>query len=72
MKKTDPKIEEARRLLAGIEGDLRKSTRELKKAQTDGVDHFRTTLDHMHQGLDDSNLDVFAAQAKGLAAAHRR
>jgi hypothetical protein len=70
--KKDP-IAEARRLMAGIEADVRENHDKLRQLRTSGADHFRERLAWaQHRGLDEGNVDAWCREAAGIASATKK
>lgn len=50
-------MDSAKRLLAGLEADIRSGEAMLAHSQSAGVDHFSPAMARIHGAMDDSTLD---------------
>lgn len=61
-------IQDAQRLLAEIEADVREGHDKLHQLQTAGAQHFRERLEWAHKrGINPGNVDAWCREASGVA-----
>lgn len=60
-------MEEAQRLLAGLEAEIRGGETALARTLHDGHEHFRAGMEKATAGLQDANLDNWTHQATAMA-----